>query len=115
VFAPRRRVARDRLRVEALNRLLACRRNTAPVGGQAATDAVAIWDEFAANREGICHTGLLVVLGIRSDNCWSERNAKRNDRKCDVGLHNLSKMHLTRHSQLDAKQMKKPRGNSRQL
>jgi hypothetical protein len=107
--------ARRRLRGEPLDRLLACRRNTAPVGDQAATNAVTIWDELAANREGICHTGLLIVLGIRSDNGWGERHAKRHERKCDVGLHNLSKMHLTRHPQLDAKQMKKPRGSSGQL
>jgi hypothetical protein len=102
-------------RVEALDRRTACRRNAALVGKQAATDALAVRDELSANREGVCHTGLLVVLGIRSDNGWSERRAKRHERKCDLGLHNLSEMHLTRHSQLDSKQMKKPEGSSGQL
>jgi hypothetical protein len=106
---------RRRLRGETLDRLLACRRNTASVGDQAATDAVAIWYELPAHREGVRHTGLLVLLGVRSDNGWGERHAKRHERKCDVGLHNLSKMHPTRHSQLEAKQMKKPGGSSRQL
>jgi hypothetical protein len=104
---------RRRPRVEALDCGTACRRNPLLVGDQAATDALTVWDELPANREGVCHTGLLVALGIGSDNGWGERHAKRHERKYDVGLHNLSKMHPS--LVLDAKQMKKLRESSGQL
>jgi hypothetical protein len=83
--------ARRRPRVEALDRGTARRRNAVLVGEQAATDALTVRDELPANREGVCHTRLLVVLGVRSADSWGERHAKCHERNCDVGLHNLSR------------------------
>jgi hypothetical protein len=53
VLAANRRVTHRRLRAEALDRGAACRRNAVLVGGQATTDALTVWDELPANREGI--------------------------------------------------------------